>query len=63
MDVAAFSEFTTSIHANVLIRAIWGIAGKPAVDPIDGRSLCRKSTAKDPATEVVGQQNIAGFAV
>jgi hypothetical protein len=63
VDVSTFAEFTASIHANIFVETFWSVAGEPAVDPIDRRGLRCESTTKDPPTEVVGQQDIAGFAV
>jgi hypothetical protein len=63
MDVATLSELTTSIHADILVGALWRVAGEPAVDPVDGRCLRCEGAAKNPATVVIGQENIARFAI
>ena len=63
MDVAALSELTTSIHADILVGTLWGVAGEPAVDPIDGRCFRCKGATKDSTTEVISQKDIASLSV
>ncbi len=55
VDIAAFSKLAASIHADILVGALWIVAGKPAVDPIDRRGFRRESATKNSATEVVSQ--------
>ena len=63
MDVAALSELTTSVHTEVLVGTLWRVSGEPAVNLINGRCLHCKGAAKNPATEVIGQEDIARLAV
>jgi hypothetical protein len=63
VDVATFSEFSSAIHANVFVGALWSVAGKPVVDPINRWGLCCESLSEYPATVMVGEENITSFAV
>jgi hypothetical protein len=63
MDVAALSKLTTSIHADILVGTLWGVAGEPAVDPIDGRCFRCEGATKDTTTEVISQKDIASLSV
>jgi hypothetical protein len=63
MDVPTFAEFASSVHAHVFVGALRRIARQPAVDPIDWWRLRCKSSSDDPATEMVGEKDVAGFAV
>lgn len=63
VDVAAFPKLPASIHADIFVGALWRVAGEPAVDPIDRRGFRGEGATEDPTTKVVGQQNIARFAV
>jgi hypothetical protein len=63
VNISALPEFSSAVHANILVGALWGVTGKPAVDPVDRWSLGCEAAAKDPATEMVGEKDIAGFAV
>jgi hypothetical protein len=63
MDVTALSELTTSIHADILVGTLWGVACEPTVDPIDGRCFRCEGATKDSATEVIGKKDVASLAV
>ena len=55
VDVSAFTEFASAIHANIFVGTLRSIAGKPTIDPVNGWGLCREGSSKDSAAEVVGQ--------
>ena len=63
MDVPALAEFASVVHAHVLVSALRRVARQPAVDPIDWWRFRDKSSSKNPATEMVGEKDVAGFAV
>jgi len=63
VDVAAFPKLPASIHADIFVGALWRVAGEPAVDPINRRGFRGEGATEDPTTKVVGQQNIARFAI
>jgi hypothetical protein len=63
VDVPTLAEFATSIHAHVFVGALRRIARQPTVDPIDWWRFCCESSSKNSATEMVGEKDVAGFAV
>jgi hypothetical protein len=63
VNVAAFTKLTTTIHRNAFVRAGRGVAGKPLIEPVDGRSLSDKGAAKQATTEVVSKKDRTGLAV
>jgi hypothetical protein len=63
MDISALPDFSSTVHANVRVGALWGVTGKPAVDPVDRSGLGCEGAAEDSATEMVGEEDVACFAV
>jgi hypothetical protein len=63
MDVPAFAKFASSVHAHVLVGALRRVARQPAVDPIDWWRFRCESSSENPATEMVGEKDVACFAV
>ncbi len=55
VDVVAFSKLAASIHADILVGALWRVAGEPAVDPIGRRGFRCGGATENPATDVVSQ--------
>ncbi len=63
MDVPALAEFASAVHAHVLVGALRRVACQPAVDPIDWWRFRCESLSENPATEMVSEKDVAGFAV
>lgn len=63
VHVSTFTKLTASTHADILVVSLWGIAGTPAIVPIDGRSLRCECMSKDLTAEVIGEQSIARLAI
>jgi hypothetical protein len=63
VNISALPEFSSAVHANILVGVLWGVTGKPTVDPVDRWGLGCEGAAEDSATEMVGEEDIAGFAV
>jgi hypothetical protein len=63
VNVATFTEFSAVIHANIFVGTLGSVAGEPAVDPVDRWGLCRKGSSEYQSTEMVGEEDVAGFAI
>jgi hypothetical protein len=63
MNISALPEFSSAVHANILVGVLWGVTGKPTVDPVDRWGLGCEGAAEDSATEMVGEEDVACFAV
>ncbi len=63
MNISALPELSSAVHANILVGALWGVTGKPAVDPVDRWGLGCEGAAEDSPTEMVGEEDIACLAV
>ena len=62
-DFATAPEFSTTIHPNVLSVTCGCIVGEPLIQPIHRRGFGGECATNQSATEMVGDQNVAGFAV
>jgi hypothetical protein len=62
-DFGAVAKFASLVHDNVLVGDVGSIASEPAIEPFDGRFLGATSGALDLATVVVGDSDVASFAV
>ncbi len=62
-NLTTTAELASAIHADKLIGTGWRVTSWPLIEPIDGRGVGGEGATNQTTTEVVGDEDVAGFAV
>ena len=62
-NLATTAELASAVHADIFIGSGRRVTSQQLIEPIDGRGLGGEGATNQTTTEVVGDEDVAGFAV